>query len=47
MLSASARRLEVGTAYAASMFGIGLPELVIFIAVVALVWWLLNRRKGN
>jgi hypothetical protein len=29
------------------MFGVGLPELLIFVAVVALGVWLLNRRKGH
>jgi len=27
------------------MFGIGLPELVLFLAVAALVIWLLRRRE--
>jgi len=27
------------------MFGIGVPELVVFVAVVALVIWLLRRRE--
>jgi hypothetical protein len=29
------------------MFGIGLPELVVFLALVALVLWLLSRRKRS
>jgi hypothetical protein len=29
------------------MFGVGIPELLIFVAVVAVVVWLLTRRKGN
>ena len=29
------------------MFGVGIPELLIFAALVALVVWLLSRRKAN
>lgn len=29
------------------MFGVGLPEIFVLVALVALLVWLLNRRKGN
>ena len=29
------------------MFGVGIPELLILVALIALVVWLLSRRKGN
>jgi hypothetical protein len=29
------------------VFGVGIPELLVFVALVALVVWLLSRRKGN
>jgi hypothetical protein len=29
------------------MFGVGIPEMLIFVALIALVAWLLLRRKAS
>jgi len=30
-----------------TVFGIGIPEVLVLVAVIALVVWLLSRRKGS
>jgi len=29
------------------VFGIGIPEVLVLVALIALVVWLLSRRKGS
>jgi hypothetical protein len=30
-----------------TVFGIGIPEMLVLVALIALVVWLLSRRKGS
>jgi len=30
-----------------TVFGIGIPEVLVLVALIALVAWLLSRRKGS
>jgi len=30
-----------------TVFGIGIPEVLVLVALIALVVWLLSRRKGS